>query len=118
MASEEAQLFLNSLLNKTLRIYITDRRIFVGQLKCTDKACSSISLLLLPPSEQKSNHHQDRNIILSLTHEYRHPSTSAVETAANNSGSTTGNVKVDMLKRFVGLVVVPGEYITKIEVED
>jgi hypothetical protein len=29
-----------------------------------------------------------------------------------------GNVKVDMLKRFVGLVVVPGRYITKIEVEE
>ena len=29
-----------------------------------------------------------------------------------------GNVKVDMLKRFVGLVVVPGRHITKIEVED
>jgi hypothetical protein len=26
-------------------------------------------------------------------------------------------VKVDMKKRFVGLVVVPGKYITKIEVE-
>jgi hypothetical protein len=30
----------------------------------------------------------------------------------------TGNVKVDMVKRFVGLVVVPGRYITKIEVEE
>ncbi|GAB7353658.1 hypothetical protein MBLNU459_g4066t1 [Dothideomycetes sp. NU459] len=108
MANEEAVSLLTSLLNKTLRIYTTDTRIFVGQMKCTDK---------------------DRNIILSLTHEYRQPPRSAVDDAAaamrdgssggsSSSSSSSSNVKVDMLKRFVGLVVVPGEYITKIEVED
>jgi hypothetical protein len=30
----------------------------------------------------------------------------------------SGNVKVDMKKRFVGLVVVPGRYISRIEVEE
>lgn len=93
-SNEEASSFLTSLLNKTLHIHTTDTRIFVGQMKCTDK---------------------DRNIILSLTHEYRHPPVSAVEEAA--AGATTGSVKVDMIRRFVGLVVVPGRYITKIEVE-
>lgn len=37
MGKEEANAFLESLLNKTLRVYTTDTRIFVGQLKCTDK---------------------------------------------------------------------------------
>lgn len=32
-----ASSFLTSLLNKNLRIYTTDTRIFVGQMKCTDK---------------------------------------------------------------------------------
>jgi hypothetical protein len=71
---------------------------FVGQMKCTDN---------------------ERNIILAMTHEYRQPSGSDIKLAAERherSGST-GNVKVDMKKRFVGLVVVPGQYITKIEVD-
>ncbi|KAJ9627153.1 hypothetical protein H2203_003614 [Taxawa tesnikishii (nom. ined.)] len=99
MANEEATVFLSSLLNKTLRVHVTDRRMFVGQMKCTDK---------------------DRNIILSLTHEFRPPSSSAVRAAASTHEheGRTGNVKVDMLKRFVGLVVVPGQHITRIEVED
>ena len=69
---------------------------FVGQLKCTDR---------------------DRNIILALTHEYRQPSQKAVERAAKESEGT-GKVKVDMQKRFVGLIVVPGQYIEKIEVDE
>lgn len=41
-----------------------------------------------------------------------------MENGGAGGGSTTGSVKVDMIRRFVGLVVVPGRYITKIEVED
>ncbi|TIA17538.1 hypothetical protein D6C80_03895 [Aureobasidium pullulans] len=95
----EATENLTRLLNKTLRIHTTDSRIFVGTMKCTD---------------------QERNIILSLTHEYRQPLPSVVENAAMQMemDGVKGNVKVDMLKRFVGLVVVPGRYITKIEVEE
>ncbi|KAG9551488.1 hypothetical protein KCU77_g8532, partial [Aureobasidium melanogenum] len=98
-SNTEATEYLTALLNKTLRIHTTDSRIFVGTMKCTD---------------------QERNIILSLTHEYRQPPSSVVEDAAYQMQlkGDTGNVKVDMVKRFVGLVVVPGRYITKIEVED
>jgi hypothetical protein len=77
------------------------------------------SLLLL--SYLSSNtQSQQLNIILSLTHEYRQPSPSAISDAAYThelSGSTE-NLKVDMVKRFVGLVVVPGKHIRKIEVEE
>lgn len=45
----------------------------------------------------------ERNLILAMTHECRQPS------AQRASG--------DMKKRFVGLVVVPGQHITKIELE-
>ncbi|GAB7353659.1 hypothetical protein MBLNU459_g4066t2 [Dothideomycetes sp. NU459] len=128
MANEEAVSLLTSLLNKTLRIYTTDTRIFVGQMKCTDKVSTEPRSLPLTHGFCFSGA-QDRNIILSLTHEYRQPPRSAVDDAAaamrdgssggsSSSSSSSSNVKVDMLKRFVGLVVVPGEYITKIEVED
>lgn len=97
-SNTEAIDYLTTLLNKTLRIHTTDSRIFVGQMKCTDR---------------------DRNIILAMTQEYRLPSRRAVEDAArvHQEEGREGNVKLDMLKRFVGLVVVPGQYITAIETE-
>lgn len=94
----DAATYLTTYLNKTLRIHITDGRMFVGEMKCTDNEC---------------------NIILAMTHEYRHPSESDVKLAAerHEKAGKAGNVKVDMKKRFVGLVVVPGQYITKMELD-
>jgi hypothetical protein len=68
---------------------------------------------------------QDRNIILSRTYEYRLPSrgppTAAnieAEAEAEDEGSAKAKVVLDMTSRYLGLVVVPGEFITKIEVEE
>lgn len=96
--ASEATAYLTNLLNRTLHIHTSDGRMFVGQMKCTDN---------------------ERNIILAMTHEYREPSKSDIElaTARHEKAGREGNVKVDMKKRFVGLVVVPGQYITKIELE-
>jgi small nuclear ribonucleoprotein (snRNP)-like protein len=97
-ASATASSYLSTFLNRTLHLHTTDGRMFAGQMKCTDP---------------------ERNIILSMTHEYRPPSAADIELAAerHEKAGKSGNVKVDMKKRFVGLVVVPGKYITKIEVE-
>jgi small nuclear ribonucleoprotein (snRNP)-like protein len=99
-ASSQASTYLSTFLNRTLHVHTTDGRMFAGQMKCTDP---------------------ERNIILSMTHEYREPSAGDVALAAERvgrSGSGSGKmVKVDMKKRFVGLVVVPGRFIRKIEVE-
>ena len=67
-----------------------------------------------------AKHAQERNIILSQAFEYREPSLNAIKDAANAS-ATPGpkdKIKLDMTSRFLGLIVVPGQYITKIEVED
>ena len=95
----QAATYLTSFLNRTLHIHITDGRMFVGQMKCTDN---------------------ERNIILAMTHEYRQPSQADIKLAAerHERDGKIGNVKVDMKKRFVGLVVIPGQYITKMEVEE
>lgn len=62
---------------------------------------------------------QDRNVILANTFEYRFPSQTAVQAAAENASySDAGKFKMDMTSRFMGLVVVPGQHITKIEVEE
>jgi hypothetical protein len=60
---------------------------------------------------------QDRNIILAGTHEYRPPPSSVVIAAVEQS-TEDSTMKFNMTSRFVGLVVVPGAYITKIEVEE
>lgn len=97
-SAAEAEVFLTSLLNKNLHVHISDGRMFVGQLKCTDN---------------------ERNVILSMTHEYRPPSQKDVQRAAADHERTgkEGKIKIDMRKRFVGLVVVPGWCIQKIELE-
>jgi small nuclear ribonucleoprotein (snRNP)-like protein len=97
-AEAEGTEYLTGLINKTLHLHTSDGRMFVGQMKCTDN---------------------ERNIILAMTHEYRQPSESDIKLAMerHNMSGRPGNVKVDMKKRFVGLVVVPGQYITKIELE-
>ncbi|KAI1399193.1 Sm-like ribonucleoprotein [Hypoxylon fuscum] len=97
-AKEEAEAFLTSLLNKNLRVYTTDGRLFHGTFKCTDT---------------------DRNVVLSLTYEYRRPSKlQLAEAAAEIEDSRLGTVTAEMPSRYLGLVVVPGAHIVKIEVEE
>lgn len=54
--------------------------------------------------------------MLALTHEYRQPSQKQLAEAAAKSSS--GTVKAEMTSRYLGLVVVPGEHIVKMEVEE
>ena len=59
---------------------------------------------------------QDRNIILALTYEYRAPSAEVIRRAIEESGNPTAPVNWN--SRYVGLVVVPGAHIKKIEFEE
>ncbi|KAK4229059.1 hypothetical protein QBC38DRAFT_473613 [Podospora fimiseda] len=91
----EASDFLQTLLNKNLRITTTDTRIFLGSFKCTDS---------------------ESNIILQNVYEYRPPISEQILAAAEDAKN--GKVKLDMSSRYLGLVVVPGRHIVKIEVEE
>ncbi|KAK4451569.1 hypothetical protein QBC34DRAFT_400126 [Podospora aff. communis PSN243] len=91
----ESTAYLHSLLNKNLRITTTDSRMFWGGFKCTDS---------------------ESNIILKHTYEYRHPSLQRQAEEIAASGVST--VKMDMTSRYLGLVVVPGRHIVKIEAEE
>lgn len=103
--SNDSTAYLTSFLNRTLHLHTNDGRMFAGQMKCTDN---------------------ERNIILSMTYEYRKPSEQDVKLAAarheravrEGARREHEKVKADMKKRFVGLVVVPGRYIEKIELEE
>ncbi|KKK19285.1 hypothetical protein P175DRAFT_0498104 [Aspergillus ochraceoroseus IBT 24754] len=101
MDENQAVQYLESLIGQTLRVHATDTRIFVGSFKCTDAA---------------------RNVILANTYEYRYPTPSAIRDAAQNAAPRSSvdspNLRVDMTSRFIGLVVVPGQHITRIELEE
>ncbi|KAF3909271.1 hypothetical protein ABW20_dc0106871 [Dactylellina cionopaga] len=84
-ASPEA--LLQAFITKTLRVTTKDTRMFVGELKCTDR---------------------DANLILARTHEYRVPKFKPEDLGR----------KVDLTSRFLGLVVVMGGDIRKIEIEE
>ncbi|KAK0122034.1 hypothetical protein ONS95_010299 [Cadophora gregata] len=96
MDKSQSETYLTSLLNKTLRITTTDTRMFLGQFKCTDS---------------------DLNIILAQTYEYRLPAPPKPKPSPSTTNSSIPIVQ-DMTSRYVGLVVVPGDYITRIEVEE
>jgi hypothetical protein len=51
-----------------------------------------------------------------LTQEYRPPAEDVVKAAAEKAGSSS--LQMPFTHRFVGLVVVPGKHITKIELEE
>ncbi|KAK4239059.1 lsm domain-containing protein [Achaetomium macrosporum] len=94
---EEATAFLRSLLNKNLQVTTTDNRMFYGEFKCTDS---------------------ESNIILAHTYEYRQPTAQQISSAAAASDSSSGKVTMDMTSRYLGLVVVPGKYIVRIEAQE
>ncbi|KAH6990758.1 hypothetical protein BKA56DRAFT_651717 [Ilyonectria sp. MPI-CAGE-AT-0026] len=94
MDKDEAREYLASILNKNLRVLTTDGRLFWGAFKCTDP---------------------DKNIVLANTYEYRQPSSKQRAEAAGKAGDEA--VTLDMTSRFLGLVVVPGHHIVKMEVE-
>lgn len=97
MEKAEAAAFLESLLGKTLHITILDGRLFTGIFKCTDN---------------------ESNVILANAFEYRMPSKAAEEKALAEVAATGKPAKADMTSRFVGLIVIPGKQIVKMELEE
>ncbi|KAI5467291.1 hypothetical protein BGZ63DRAFT_419007 [Mariannaea sp. PMI_226] len=95
MDQDEARSFLASILNKNLRIHTSDGRLFWGALKCTDP---------------------DKNIVLANTYEYRQPTSKQRAEAAEKADG--GTVALNMTSRYLGLIVVPGHHIVKMELEE
>ncbi|KAI1436791.1 hypothetical protein GGR50DRAFT_170346 [Xylaria sp. CBS 124048] len=89
--------YLNSLINKRLRIHATDGRIFVGDFKCTDT---------------------DRNLVLAATYEYRQSSGQSATGATTVTLGSKSDTAHEIPARHLGLIVIPGEHIVKVEVEE
>lgn len=56
------------------------------------------------------------NVILANAYEYRQRDSG--RQAKSMANATSGTVAVDMTSRFLGMVVVPGKHISKLEVEE
>ncbi|EXJ81422.1 hypothetical protein A1O3_07714 [Capronia epimyces CBS 606.96] len=93
----EATQFLESLLGKTLHVTVPDGRLFTGRFQCTDR---------------------ESNIILSTAFEYRMPPKASEKAAIDEVKATGQPRRADMTSRFVGLIVIPGKQIAKMEVEE
>lgn len=74
------------------------------------------TIFKVPVLKHLADNTQDRNIILALAHEYRAPSAEVIRKAVEESGNPSAPVPWN--SRYVGLVVVPGQHITKIEFEE
>ncbi|KJZ77445.1 hypothetical protein HIM_03169 [Hirsutella minnesotensis 3608] len=94
MDKDEAQVYLQSLLNQNFRIVTTDGRLFWGAFKCTDP---------------------NKNVVLAHTYEYRQPSADNVHRQLRETAE--GTVAVEMTSRYLGLIVIPGHHIVKMELE-
>ncbi|RPA77134.1 hypothetical protein BJ508DRAFT_330445 [Ascobolus immersus RN42] len=107
------QPFLTSLLCRKIRVHTKDARVFAGEFKCTDR---------------------DANIILAQTHEFRNPSVDKLQKHVDADPTTKSvatddedvvavrrtleKLQVTIKSRYLGLVVVPGGEVVKIELEE
>ncbi|TGO28381.1 hypothetical protein BPAE_0028g00280 [Botrytis paeoniae] len=109
-ARKEARAYLHNLLCKILLVHTTDHRMFRGEFKCTDS---------------------DLNVILSETYEYRIPPSPPTPTATSSSSpqpkdpitsapqsQSQSQPLLNITPRWLGLVVVPGAHILRIELEE
>ncbi|TEY82452.1 hypothetical protein BOTCAL_0029g00410 [Botryotinia calthae] len=99
-STKQARIYLNNLLCKTLLVHTTDHRMFRGEFKCTDS---------------------DLNIILSETYEYRIPPAPPQPQDPNSTTLQPQSQPQPLLNitpRWLGLVVVPGAHILRIELEE
>ena len=85
--------------------------------------------ILAIPARRRSTRLPDKMLlratgktVLQHTYEYRHPTPQQVSKAAAEAASVAetgdGKVKVDMISRYLGLVVVPGKYIVQIQLDE
>ncbi|KAI5286711.1 hypothetical protein KEM54_006572 [Ascosphaera aggregata] len=136
MDNERAVTYLDSLLGRTLRVHTSDERLFVGEFKCTDRdrniilgltheyrypTASSVNAAAVAAAATGSGSGSERNddadgSETASIHESETDS-SAVASALAASCQTQTVMKVNMTSRFIGLVVLPGEHIVKVEVE-
>lgn len=116
MDKDEARQFLSSILNRNLRVITTDGRMFWGSFKCTDAVCHPPTPYTNAGLSADCFLIQDKNIVLANTYEYRQPSMRQQNEAAEDA--SIGTVSLDMRSRYLGLVVVPGPHIVKMEVEE
>ncbi|KAF8472734.1 hypothetical protein BDZ91DRAFT_790576 [Kalaharituber pfeilii] len=140
VAAPSPNAYLTSLLLHTLRVTTTDGRMFVGEFKCTDR---DRNLILACTNEFRWVGH-DAAKTLTTTSTTTVTTITTTTTSATSVGDETsrllptdtatevetgmvtiieanpnmGATEPQLQRRYLGLVVVPGEVIVKIELEE
>ncbi|KAI5300689.1 hypothetical protein KEM56_002264 [Ascosphaera pollenicola] len=131
MDNERAVTYLDSLLGRTLRVHTSDTRMFVGEFKCTDRDRNIILGLTHEyrrPTAATVNAEAAAAVAASGTTTIAATTTASstnvksssqdgVSATSTTASQTQAVLRVNMTNRFIGLVVLPGEHIVKIEVE-
>ncbi|KAL2270221.1 hypothetical protein VTJ83DRAFT_2405 [Remersonia thermophila] len=126
---EESAAYLRALLNKNLRVTTTDNRMFWGTFRCTDYESN---IVLQHTYEYRFPTVTSESLAAAAAAEGRRQeqqqqARQAGQEAATETDARPGpasapdekkTVRLDMTSRYLGLVVVPGKHIVKIEVEE
>ena len=101
--------FLDSVLNKCLRVTLTDGRVIQGRLICTDRD----SNLVMAEGQEHAPASFDAKVGSPIEGEKDGPQLAAADTA-NESGYGADGLK---FRRRLGLTMVPGEHIVNVSLE-
>lgn len=102
--------FLDSVLNKCLRVTLTDGRVIQGRLICTDRD----SNLVMAEGQEHAPASFDAKVGSPIEGEEDGPQLAAADTA-NESGYGADGLK---FRRRLGLTMVPGEHIVNVRREE
>ncbi|ESZ92465.1 hypothetical protein SBOR_7128 [Sclerotinia borealis F-4128] len=133
-ALQQARTYLHSLLNKILLVHTTDNRMFRGEFKCTDSDLNIIlsevyeyrippsileSPATSPPSTSTSTTTSTSTVNPHLDHSTSPPPAprSPTDPSQPLTSTPTPLSPPTLHPRWLGLVVVPGAHITRIELE-
>ncbi|KAH6847452.1 hypothetical protein B0I37DRAFT_354195 [Chaetomium sp. MPI-CAGE-AT-0009] len=144
---EEHIEFLKTLLNRNVRVFVLDSRMFWGTLRCTDWEANIVlqhTYEYRIPTEEQIHQQQIARAqqvsavspslaSMGLGSDDDNPNANANGSQANQGGHMSGdamaralrkgkqnddNELVDMSCRYLGMVVIPGEAITKLELDE
>ncbi|KAF9430063.1 hypothetical protein BGZ94_008497 [Podila epigama] len=106
---------LRSLLNRNTRIEITDGRVFVGQFMCMDHSKN----IILASAYESRPHTTCTTATEATTTATGDAQPSATLPTMSGSGAKRTSVKssTDEDRRFVGLVMIPGHHLVRVEMD-
>lgn len=110
-SSSDGKLRLRRLLNRNMKITMTDGRTLIGMFLCTDRSCN----VILGSCQEYLNYDQ---VEAQQKRQQENESESPPSTDGLEEPTTTSNAPPVEEPRVLGLAMVPGHHIVSIHVDD